>query len=349
MKKYVSKLSPLRWRATVVKHALEEKMVCKTACLALFDPSISSDNMGDSIISEFGTKVLGELFPGESIFHLPTHVMPGDEEISELPKFRHKIVCGTNLMTPHIENYSMWIFPRDLRGVTGSKTLAVGWEYYCPDISKASRTTYRYLLSRTGWHSVRDRYTEQKFREMGIHNVLYTGCVTLWEMTPEKCAKIPTRKARNVITTITDYSRYPEKDELMFRILAEHYEKVYVWIQGVRDIEYLASITDLSKLHIVERSVEAFRSILRQGNIDYIGTRLHAGIFAMNYCIRSIIIAIDNRAKEMGKDVNLVMVDRESLEEKLPYMIDDDFNTKLDIPWDNINKWKSQFTDRSAD
>lgn len=85
---------------------------------------------------------------------------------------------------------------------------------------------------------------------------------------------------------------------------------------------------------------------MKRGNVDYVGTRLHAGIHAMNYRIRSIIIAIDNRAIEMARDFQLPIIDRVNIETDLRKMIQSDFMTKVKIPVDNINLWKAQFKRR---
>ena len=61
---------------------------------------------------------------------------------------------------------------------------------------------------------------------------------------------------------------------------------------------------------IIPRDLEAYERRLIQGNVDYVGTRLHAGIFALNHKVRSIIVAVDNRAIEIAKDTNLPIVRR---------------------------------------
>lgn len=343
MRRLFGKWNSLKWHIKVTGNRIAEETTPKIPGLALFDPSIGTANLGDEIISRLGQQALSDCFAGSDIVRVPTHFLPQHDTIEKLLCYRHKIVCGTNLMTPHFEKHSLWKVPADLYGYTNILTLAVGWGYYCDDISKASRTTYRNMLSKRGLHSVRDKYTEQKFHEMGIHNVVCTACVTLWSLTPERCQAIPQKKARDVIATITDYSRDPQADADMLNILLDHYETVYVWIQGTDDLEYLETLVDLEKIHVVERSVDAFEKVLDQGNIDYVGTRLHAGILALNHGVRSIVVAIDNRAREMGRDVNLVMVDRGNIGDCLEFLVESEFETALNIPWENIEIWKKQF------
>lgn len=323
--------------------ALKSRWIRKTEKLAVFDTSLSSGNMGDMIICDFCDKIMDETLGEFSALRVPTHVLPDAHLVRELPKYKNKIIYGTNLLTSHFESFTNWKIPEDLYGYQDVVALGVGWCYYSDDISETSREIYRRVLSKKQIHSVRDRYTEQKFRQMGFDNVVFTGCATLWELTPEKCAMIPQTKASRVIATITDYSRDEEADRFMLELLFKHYEEVFVWIQGTKDMEYLSSIMDVTKLNLVERSLDAYRDVLQQGDIDYVGTRLHAGIYALNQNVRSIIIAVDNRATEMGKDVNLPVIQRKQIFQELEGMLESRIVTQLDIPWDNISLWKNQF------
>ena len=54
-------------------------------------------------------------------------------------------------------------------------------------------------------------------------------------------------------------------------------------------------------------TLEAFDNLLESEiDLDYIGTRLHAGIRAIQKKRRSIIIGVDNRALEMQKTLILM-------------------------------------------
>ena len=315
----------------------------KDASVLLFDTSLNSMNMGDSIIAHYCGKALEQMLAGREPLRLPTHTMPEAAQIHALAAAGTKIVCGTNLMTPHFEEFSNWKMPENLTGYRDIVTLGVGWGYYCDTISETSRFVYNTILSRNKLHSVRDGYTEKKFRDMGITNVVNTGCPTLWGLTPEHCANIPTGKADRVITTLTDYDRDPAWDRRMIEILKANYDEVFVWIQGTEDLEYLESLVDTQTVRVIPRNLEAYTSALKMGNVDYAGTRLHAGIHAMNLGVRTVILAVDNRAIEMGRDFNLPVIRREELEEKLQERICGSWNTQIEIPVDFIVKWKKQF------
>lgn len=332
-----------RWKSCINSAAKKEKQLPTRDELVIFDTSIHSLNMGDSIIQYYCDKVIHELFPEKDPIRIQTHELPNADERKNLPGAQIKLVCGTNIITPYYEEYSGWKMPDDLYGYQGIITLGVGWAYYCDDISDRSRRVYRTILSKSGLHSVRDSYTEQKFREMGIYNVMNTGCPTLWGLKPEHCAAIPTHKAKNVITTITDYDRDIDCDRLMLKILLEEYEHVSVWIQGIEDLDYLKELIDIRTVEIIPRDLASYTTALCRGNVDYVGTRLHAGIHALNQYVRSLIVAIDNRAIEMGKDTGLPLILRENIGKDLAEKIWENRTTKINLPQYEIDCWKQQF------
>lgn len=340
-RRIVRRLKMVCWMADVKLHPGNERQ--DEDSLILFDPAIGSLNMGDSIIQYYCNQALRDVMAGRKICRVPTHSLPEADQMKCLRQGETKIVCGTNLMTPHFEEFSNWKMPENLTGYRDIVTLGVGWGYYCDTISETSRFVYNTILSRNKLHSVRDGYTEKKFREIGITNVVNTGCPTLWGLTPEHCANIPTGKAGSVITTLTDYDRDPERDRRMIEILKANYDEVFVWIQGTEDLGYLESLVDTQTVCVIPQNLEAYTSALKMGNVDYVGTRLHAGIHAMNLGVRTVILAVDNRAIEMGRDFNLPVIRREELEEKLQERICGSWNTQIEIPVDSIVKWKKQF------
>ena len=72
------------------------------------------------------------------------------------------------------------------------------------------------------------------------------------------------------------------------------------------------------------------------------GTRLHGGIRALQKQVRCVILGVDNRAKEKEKDFRIKVIDRNEVE-KLSELINSSFKTEIEIPIDEINRWKSQF------
>ena len=89
--------------------------------------------------------------------------------------------------------------------------------------------------------------------------------------------------------------------------------------------------------------MESYDKILNLKDVDYVGTRLHAGIRALSKGHRTIVISIDNRAKNIGKDTGLPVIEREDIEVLLQEKINSEFVTDIRMPINNIKKWKKQF------
>lgn len=347
MKEFIRKLKKhvhqLIWKVCIGYGNIIESCSVKNEEYALFDPSLDSYNLGDAIISHYCRSALADCLDCDNLMSVQTHRVCDKEKQQKLVHINKKILFGTNIISPQIERYSIWTLPKSLMGYHNTIAMGVGAGHHSESISTMSAFVYRRIFSSEGLHSVRDSNVETIFHQIGIHNVVNTGCPTLWRMTPEHCASIPSTKADKVVSTVTDYDRDPDKDVAMLNILQEEYAEVYVWIQGADDLKYLESLIDLSSVHIIEHSVQAYTSILVNEHIDYVGTRLHAGIHALNYGIRSLVISIDNRAEEMGRDFSLPVMQRKAVTSDLRNWINSDQNTMLHLPWDNIARWKAQF------
>lgn len=315
-----------------------------------FDPSKDTDNLGDCIIMYYCSNILKDLYGDCEYIDIATHKIPTKQDEMKIEQAKFKFVCGTNLLTSHIEQWWNWRLPDGLRQKLKYKNvilLGVGWKNYEGKCSDYSKMIYRSILNPTVVHSVRDSYTEKMLKQAGVENVINTGCPTMWRLTPEFCASIPKEKARNVITTITDYRQDIVHDNQMLQILSRNYENVYLWIQGTGDEKYLRLLNCPQNLKIIPSSLKKYEECLNKENVDYIGTRLHAGIFALNHRTRSIIIAVDNRAIEIAKDTNLLIVQRDSLERTLEKLIVGDWSTKIKLKQNNIDFFKSQFVKES--
>jgi polysaccharide pyruvyl transferase WcaK-like protein len=314
--------------------------------LIRFDTSLGTDNLGDNIIMHYCNRILDEMFPEHRSIRIGTHRMPTEEQERAVKQTKYKFVCGTNLLTSQIEHHWRWILPDGLRRKMNYRNvilMGVGWGDYQDACTDYSRMIYRAMLSPCVLHSVRDQYTLEKLNQAGFRNVLNTGCPTTWALTPEFCREIPMQKAKEVVTTITDYRRDPEHDNEMLAILSRNYDRVHLWLQGRHDEEYLQTLEIPANLITIPASLEAYEEVLRRGGVDYVGTRLHAGIHALNHKIRSIILAVDNRATEMGRDVNLPVIQRSAVGEELENRINSVFASQIRINQENIARFQAQF------
>lgn len=309
----------------------------------ILDTALESDNCGDQIIMENCSRQLSTIADIDSYVHIPTHRYINDSEKKLLQKASYKILCGTNALSGHMKYYGLWKLGKDVAPFNNTVLMGVGFASDSEIFDKYSKELMKSILSKRYIHSVRDKFSERMLKKMGIDNVIYTGCPTMWGITKELCDNIPCTKGNSVITTITDYNTNPEMDKSMINILCDEYRKVYIWIQGQYDLDYIKKLDIIERVIIVDNTLEAFDAILENAEIDYVGTRLHAGIRALSYGHRTIVVSIDNRAREISKDTGLVTLERDSINESLRNVVNKDFSTKIKIPQDNIKKWKDQF------
>lgn len=308
-----------------------------------YNPSLTTLNMGDFVIFDSIKTQMADLFEDAFNVDVSTHLPVNYIFTRLLTDADYKFVCGTNLLMGKLNGiFRQWdinIF--NAKRLGPAILIGAGWWQYNNKPNGYTKKVYKKILSTEYMHSVRDTYTEQMLRSMGFTNVICTACPTMWALTKEHCAEIPKDKSKNVMTTLTDYNQDKERDTRMLEILKENYEKVYLWIQGGSDFEYFESL-GVDGIELVPPSLEKYDEILMAGDIDYVGSRLHGGIRALQKKVRTIILGVDNRAKEKHKDFNLTVIAREDVE-KLPELINSSFETDINIPIDNINKWKSQF------
>ena len=84
---------------------------------------------------------------------------------------------------------------------------------------------------------------------------------------------------------------------------------------------------------------------LNTQEVDYIGTRLHAGIRAIQKKKRTLILSIDNRAIEIAKDINLNSCERGNNKEIKEFILNN-YKTDIKIKKQEIEEWKSQFYEK---
>ena len=145
------------------------------------------------------------------------------------------------------------------------------------------------------------------------------------------------RESKNAINIVM-VGRITEQKDYMNMLIAltlidkKLKNKFRVRIAGEGDVIYKSQL--LTFIH--DENLE--------GIVDYVGTRLHGGIRALQKNIRTIIIGVDNRALEKKKDFHLPVIDRNEIED-LEYLIQKDYKLDIKLPNDNINKFKKSFLD----
>ena len=99
---------------------------------------------------------------------------------------------------------------------------------------------------------------------------------------------------------------------------------------------------NIEGIKIVGSSLSEYGDVLDSGNIEYVGTRLHGGVFAMQHKVRSLIVNIDNRARNMSKVNNFNIIERDDIEE-LEDKINSRFETNVRMDYELLDNWLSQF------
>ena len=315
--------------------------------IAVCFPDIATQNIGDEIIASAVTKQLYSIFPDAFFVKFPTQTQFGARCLEFYNKAKYRFIGGSNLMGGRVHilpYYNQW----DVSFFNAWKyrdavLMGVGWHSYRSRPGCLAKLFYSPLLSRTWLHSVRDGFTEQQMRSLGYENVINTACPTTWDLTPEHCEAIPRGKRDSAVFTITDYARDPELIQKMLEIIRRHYSELFFFQQGSKDLEYLREITtDFSGIHVIQPTLAAYDALLEEKHPDFIGTRLHGGIRALQHSCRTLIFAIDNRAIELSKDINLPVIATDEIQ-KLDQALTDGWDIALRIPIENIKKWKSQF------
>jgi capsular exopolysaccharide biosynthesis protein (wzm) len=314
--------------------------------ISVLDTTISDCNLGNQIIMEAINKVINELFEQDFVFRIQYAEKFGRQSLNYIKKADYSFFGGTNLLSSKMnKNSQMGFKVSDLIFIKDKLTLfGVGWWQYQSKPNFYTKFFLKKLLSGISLHSVRDTYTKQMLEGIGITNVINTSCPTTWGLTMDHCNDIPTTKSENALITLTDYNQVRYCDEKFLKVIFSNYKKVFYWVQGVGDLKYISSFENVDKdrLFVVPPKLYLYDEILNNEDVDYIGTRLHAGIRAIQYKKRALILAVDNRANEISKDINLNTVNRSNLSGILGF-ISHKYKTKLDIPFSNIKRWKEQF------
>lgn len=313
--------------------------------LALLDTTVCTDNLGDYIIMDSVRRELTQMFPLHHKLTIPTHEKMGRVSYDIIHRSQYAFIGGTNLLSSNMNRYNQWkVNLIDTLHVRDILLMGVGWWQYQKKPNAYTRYLFSKLLHSNLLHSVRDEYTHTKLNEMGFTNVITTGCPTMWQLTPDHCALIPHEKSDTVVFTLTDYNMDRAMDQHLIDTLLAHYKTLYFWVQGTGDYAYFRSLKNTETITVIEADLDAYDRLLdREASLDFVGTRLHAGIRALQKRHRSLIIAIDNRSVEISKNTQLPILARNDIPKHLANRITSSWETTLTLPLENIERWKQQF------
>lgn len=326
--------------------------------VAIMDTSISSFNLGDKIIMESARTALEPITRNSFVIDMPTKnplyrlsefsLRHKDTFQLKLDSIDYKFVCGTNILSKNVKiRKPSWNLRNiELNYFKDFILVGVGTDNLDKCQNAYTENFYKKALSKTIIHSVRDNKAKQFLESLGF-SAINTGCVTMWGLSADHCAMIPRNKADAVIFTLTDYAMNIESDSNLIKCILDNYKYVAFWGQGIQDLDYLKSIcsnSEFSRINVISPNLAAYSSFLETHDCDYIGTRLHAGIKAMQMKKRSIIISVDNRTRDIGNDYGLVYLERYALKE-LPNLIYSEFETNIGVSQERITAFLQQFED----
>lgn len=318
--------------------------------ILILDTSVASDNKGDDIIMECVRKELYPILKNHYELTLPTQVSPfhwyqvwrNSCRLQSYANCDLKFIGGSNILCKNLlTHYPQWnINWFNCKPIMGSIGVGIGagagdkTNWY-------TRKMYQRILSHDYYHSVRDERTKEYVESLGL-KAINTGCVTMWMLTPEFCKTIPADKSDKVVFTLTRHTQCDQRNQFLIDTLKENYHEVFFWPQGISDYEYLHQYDHIDGIIILPALKEAYDEFLTENETDYVGTRLHGGVYAMRHGRRAIIIAIDERARGINASNHLNCIDINNLS-LLPDYVNSVIETRVMMDFDSINKWKEQF------
>ena len=321
----------------------------------LFDPSQGTSNIGDQIIRRAIDRELNDLLAGHFVVRYGTHsplatlgsYLRGSRNqiISNCKSASLKLICGTNILKENLFHLNNdWVVgPISSKLYEGSILVGAGLSGNGEThVNAYTRRIYDRVLSHEHIHSVRDEKAADFLRRLGFE-AINTGCPTTWEFARNKQQNMDWTKSRDsVVFTLTDYAQDPIHDAKLIDLLLENYKHVYFWPQGVGDSDYLSTLTHSSSavVHLAP-TLDAYMNFLTGTDCDYIGTRLHGGVLAQEFEKRTIILAVDNRARDMSKTAPIVSFERTQSAEIVDAMSSWPTPTN-DIGESPIHRWKRQ-------
>lgn len=318
--------------------------------IALANTATATMNAGVDVIMKYTYEELDFILKNNIVCTFPTHTpICHSYQVSKTEFTRwvenadYKFISGTNLLKMNmLKRAPLWninIF--NYKPLKNSILVGVGRAGQVDELNWYTKLLYKKVLSNKYIHSVRDERTKQILESMGF-KAINTGCITLWGLTNDFCKTINTKKSTNVVTSFNCKSPDIAADSKILELLKKNYKKIYFWPQTIGDIEYFNKLSNNDNIEIISNNIDRFSEILNTCDVDYVGARLHGGIFCMHHKIRTIILSVDYRSTDMQKDFNINSISRNNIQE-IENKINSEFETKVNINEDAIQEWLNQF------
>ena len=311
----------------------------------ILDTSVATDNIGDEIIADASRRIVARLFPDAWLTTSASHdgLGPFGRDLAAAADVA--LLIGTNALTPADQRRFRFIWTvatRDVAVLRNKVVLfGVGANRDFDKINWRQRSLLSRLLSDRHVHAVRDMPGRQLVEMVG-RRAVNTSCPTLWSYADHP-PDVPPDKAERVVFTLTQHKPDPG-DAAMIRILRDRYREVAFWPQQPRDLPYMLDLTDGTRgIEVLAPNLAAYDRFLAETPVDVIGTRLHGTIRGLHHGRRILAISIDNRARDIGSETGLPVLDRKSVVADLARLVDTPSMTRLVLPQAQIEEFQGQF------
>jgi polysaccharide pyruvyl transferase WcaK-like protein len=328
----------------------------------VFDPSCSdhggapSTNLGDLIIRRSIDEVLAEILPEADLVNVSSHQPLDPHLLRQAMQADLVLVAGTNLLSSHVLDYNQWKLSSDPSLYTDPPRLnavlmGVGWWQYQDAPDTVTRNFYNTILHPSLPHAVRDSYTARKLARCGAPCILHTSCPTLWKLEGHDIA----RKQRHgkCLFCLTDYHPQPEVDDSLIELLLETYDMLFFFPQGKGDLQYAETLPAFTRagkrIFSLPHAIDAVYKILELDKLDYVGTRLHTGALCLQYGAPSLILGIDNRSREIARDINLPVAPRGDMRAIRQWLAGGPPHGQIRLPNAEIARWKARMAAYAAE
>ena len=147
---------------------------------------------------------------------------------------------------------------------------------------------------------------------------------------------------------LTDYKVDREMDGRLVDLVQKHYRRVFFLPQGKWDETAHEPAVKRPGIVWLERKASVIEKfVAEEPSFDYVGNRLHGGIRCLLKRRRTLILEVDNRAKEIGADVGLPTLPREDFA-AIERWILGPTTLNLRLPREAIQTWRNQFASLTA-
>lgn len=306
--------------------------------IVVFDPAVENVNAGDEIISS-AVQGLPHLHQGD-VERLTTHRLLRKSERDLVSQADLLVLSGTNAISSRMEKFGQWLIDPDLARRMRNKLmlLGVGWWQYQGPPNLYTRNLLNFILTDQVPHSTRDLYTHDRISALGKKSIM-TGCPTMWSL-PWDCQRPLIGSGRAVIT-VTDYKRMdPDIDRRWISVVKERYSEVDIVGMGPGDKSHFEGLGIDGVTWKGQGTVDLEAALQ---DAEFIGTRLHAGVKALQNGRPTLILAVDNRAKEISKSTGLHVADRADTLAIHRSVTGETVPPALTMNQESIQLWKSQY------